>query len=197
MTQKRQSDQRGFSLLEMTISLAVVLLAMTGLFSMLIHNSRVNKAQQMTAEAQANARNCLSMIVQELRSAGWDPGNFGIPVVALDANGLGDGISEIEVFADYDFDGLTDKPDEHVVIRHLQNRIEWRRHDVEDFKILAINISNDPDGNGVQPMFTPVPGVDPTHIRVDITAQSPVPDPISGEFIRYTVSADVALRKSL
>ena len=51
------------------------MMALTGLASLLIQNARVNKAQQMTAEVQANARNCLSMIVQELRSAGWNPMN--------------------------------------------------------------------------------------------------------------------------
>ena len=38
----------------------------------------------MTVEVQGNARNTLSMVVQKLRSAGWDPMNWGIPTVRLD-----------------------------------------------------------------------------------------------------------------
>ncbi|MEE8411202.1 MAG: prepilin-type N-terminal cleavage/methylation domain-containing protein, partial [Acidobacteriota bacterium] len=65
--------QRGFSMVEALVSLTVLTLAMTGLFSLLVHNSRLNKSEQMKAETQANARNVLSIIVMKLRSAGWDP----------------------------------------------------------------------------------------------------------------------------
>ena len=192
--------QEGFSLLEMLVSITVLLLAMAGLSSLLIQNARVNKSQQMTVEVQANARNCLSMIVQRLRSAGWDPLNQGTfsPVI-LDQD-LADNVDELEVFADLDMDGLTDSDDEQVLIRHVGNQVVWRRtNDVNDpFIVLAANITNDADGDGVsEPMFVPDLTPDPTRIRVTITAQSPAPDPTSGEFIRYTVSSDVTLRKAL
>ena len=191
--------QRGFSLLELMVSLTVTLLIMTGVTKMMLENSRINKAQQMTAQAQSNARNCLSMIVQRLRSAGWDPLNTGIPSVVLDTD-LGDDISEIEVYADLDSDGTTDGVDEQVLIRHIGDRIVWRRsNDVsEPFVILATNISNDADGDGtIENMFVPSSILDPQRIRVQITARSPVPDPMSGEFIRFTASTDIVLRKSL
>jgi prepilin-type N-terminal cleavage/methylation domain-containing protein len=196
----RRHNQDGFSLIEMLVSITVLLLAMAGLSSLLIQNARVNKSQQMTVEVQSNARNCLSMIVQRLRSAGWDPLNQGTftPVV-LDQD-LSDGIDELEVFADLDMDGLTDSDDEQVLIRHVGNQVVWRRtNDTSDpFIVLAANISNDANGDGVpEQMFVPDLTPDPTRIRVTITAQSPVPDPTSGEFIRYTVSSDVALRKAL
>lgn len=193
--------QAGFSLIEMLVSLTVFMLAMTGLASLLIQNARMNKGQQMTAEVQANARNTLSMVVQKLRSAGWDPANQGVPLVILDAD-LGDTISEIEVFADlFNNDGLTTLPGEQVLIRHLpaSNTVVWRETgDVADpFIVLSPNISNDADGDGVvEPMI--VPDADPpTRITVTITAQSPVPDPTSNQFIRYTVSSDVVFRKEL
>ena len=191
--------QRGFSLLELLISLSVTLLIMTGVTQMMLHNARINKAQQMTAQAQSNARNCLAMVVQRLRSAGWDPLNVGIPSVTLDAD-LGDDISEIEVYADLDSDGTTDGMDEQVLIRHVGDRIVWRRsNDVsEPFVILATNISNDADGDGtIEAMFVPSSTPDPQRITVQITARSPVPDPMSGEFIRFTASTDIVLRKTL
>ena len=191
--------QRGFSLLELVVSLAVTLLIMTGVTKMMLENSRINKAQQMTAQAQSNARNCLSMVVQRLRSAGWDPLNAGIPSVVLDTD-LGDDISEIEVYADLDSDGTTDGVDEQVLIRHIGDRIVWRRSsDVSGpFVILATNISNDADGDGtIESMFVPSSTPDPRRIRVQITARSPVPDPMSGEFIRFTAGTDIVLRKML
>jgi len=196
----RQRAQSGFSLIEMLVSITVLLLAMAGLSSLLIQNARVNKSQQMTVEVQANARNCLAMIVQRLRSAGWDPLNQNTfsPVI-LDQD-TSDGIDELEIFADLDMDGLTDSDDEQVLIRHVNNQVVWRRtNDTSDpFIVLATNITNDADGNGTpELMFVPDATPDPTVIRVRITAQSPVPDPTSGQFIRYTVSSDVALRKAL
>lgn len=193
--------QAGFSLIEMLVSLTVFMLAMTGLASLLIQNARLNKGQQMAAEVQANARNTLSMVVQKLRSAGWDPANQGVPLVNLDAD-LGDNISEIEVFADlFNNDGLTTLPGEQVLIRHLpaSNTVVWRETgDLGDpFIVLSANISNDADGDGVvEPMFVPDANP-PTRITVTITAQSPVPDPTSNQFIRYTVSSDVVFRKEL
>jgi len=196
----RMRGQSGFSLIEMLVSITVLLLAMAGLSSLLIQNARVNKSQRMTVEVQANARNCLAMIVQRLRSAGWDPLNqntFSPVILDQDAT---DGIEELEIFADLDMDGLTDSDDEQVLIRHVNNQVVWRRtNDASDpFIVLATNITNDADGDGnPEPMFVPDATPDPTVIRVRITAQSPVPDPTSREFIRYTVSSDVALRKAL
>lgn len=189
--------QGGFSMVEMLVSLTILVVAMTGLASLLIHNSKVNKAQQMTAEVQSNARNCLSMLVQKLRSAGWDPKNMGINTVTTDTD-LGDNVSEITVFMDLDKDGFTTTNDEEVLIRHINNQVQWRRTPTSAFIVLANNISNDADGDGtIEPMFVPDATPDPTRITVQITARSPVPDPISGEFIRYTVSSDVVLRKEI
>jgi len=193
-------NQRGFTLIELMISMTVMLLILAGLAEMTLESSRINRAQQMTAQTQANARNCMTMVVQRLRSAGWDPLNVNVPIVTWDAV-PGDGISEIEVFADLDGDGATNGTEEQVLIQHTNGRIQWRlSNDVSaPFTILSSNISNDADGNGtVEDMFTQIsspPLAD--RVLVQITAQSPVPDPMTGEFIRYTVRSEVALRKTL
>ena len=168
--------------------------------SLLIQNARVNKSQQMTVEVQSNARNCLSMIVQRLRSAGWDPTNAGLPTINLDSD-TSDANAEIEVFADLNEDGDTLDAEEQTLIRHIgaAGQVVWRpTSDVNDpFIVLSGDISNDSDGDGtIEPMFVPDANP-PTRITVQITAQSPAPDPTSGQFIRYTVSSDVVLRKAL
>lgn len=197
----RERAQNGFSLVEMLVSMTVLMLALGSLTSLLIQNSRINKAQRMAAETQANARNTLSMVVQKLRSAGWDPRNTGgFPTVNTDPD-LSDDISEIEVFADLDEDTLTDSQDEQILIRHLgsSSQVVWRlTNDVSDpFDIVSTNITNDADGNGTpEPMFVP-DATPPTRITVTVTARSPAPDPTTRRFIRYTVSSDVVLRKSL
>jgi len=193
----RTTDQRGFSLVEMLVGITILLLAMTGLASLLIQNARVNKSQRMTAEVQANARNSLALVVQKLRSAGWDPTDAGISTVVTDPD-LSDTVSEIEIFADLDEDGLTDSDDEDMTIRHVNNQIVWNRTSGGSDIIVANNISNDADGDGtIEPMFVPDVTPNPTRITVRITAQSPAPDPTSKDFMRYTVTSDVVLRKEL
>jgi prepilin-type N-terminal cleavage/methylation domain-containing protein len=190
--------ERGFSLVELLISMLVLLAIMAGLFGMLIENSRINKSKRMTMEAQANARSTLSLVVQKLRSAGWDPMNAGIPSLTLDPD-LSDTVSQIEIFADLDMDGDTDEDREQILIRHQNGQVEWRSsNDVSaPFAVMAVNISNDADGDGViEPMFVP-DSIPPTRITVRVTAQSPTRDPLTGDFIRYSVGSDVILRKGL
>jgi prepilin-type N-terminal cleavage/methylation domain-containing protein len=191
--------ERGFTLLELLVSMAVLLIVMAGLFGLLIDNSRINKSQKLKAEVQANARSTLSVLVQKLRSAGWDPMNSGLPVLGLDPDPT-DPVSQIEIYADLDEDGTTDGAKEQILIRHQGLQVEWRpTNDVSvPFTVLAGNISNDSDGDGsAEPMFVPDSISNPTRITVHVTAQSPVPDPMTDELIRYTVSSDVSLRKRL
>jgi prepilin-type N-terminal cleavage/methylation domain-containing protein len=192
-------EQRGVTLIEILVSITVLLVALSGLAKMMIESSRINKAQQLTATVQANARNSLTMIEQKLRSAGWDPGNAGIATLTLDPD-LSDDVSELEVFADLDGDGATDAANEQILIRHTGGQIVWRP--IADtsvpFVVLAGNISNDADADGtIEPMFVPDSTTNPRRVTIRITAESPVPNPMSGEFIRYTVSSDVVLRKAL
>lgn len=198
MTVRRH--ERGFSLVELMISTAVLLVVMVALFAMLIQNSKINKSRKLTMDAQANARSTLSVLVQKLRSAGWDPMNTGtIPALALDPD-LTDDVSQIEIYADVDGDGTTDGAKEQILIRHQNDRVEWRStNDVSaPFTIMAANITNDADGDGtIEPMFVPDSTTDPTRVTVQVTAEAPMPDPVSGEPIRYTVSSDVVLRKRL
>ena len=192
---------QGFSLVELLVSMTVVLLTMTGVAKLTIENSRINRAQQMTAQVQGNARNCMALIVQKLRSAGWDPLNTNLQPVVWDAI-PSDGISEIEVFTDLDGSGDTNAQDEQIVIRHESDRILMRRSNnlSAPFIVVGTNMTNDADGDGVvEEMFTQVLDPLPTaeRVLVQITARSPVPHPMTGDYIRYTVRSEVALRKTL
>ena len=201
-------NEAGFTLIEALLSVSLMLVVATGLAGMLIHNAELNSSQQMTAHAQTNARTAVSLLVQRLRSAGWDPVNAGFPAVVLDplnndANEA-DGVDNLVVFADINGDGevdgtVTDDDDgELLLIRHDGDRIEWRMKGSASYITLIDHVSNDADGDGTtEPMFIPDDATDPSRITIRVTARSPSPDPVSGEFIRYTVTSDVVLRKTL
>jgi prepilin-type N-terminal cleavage/methylation domain-containing protein len=192
-----ENSQRGFSLIEMLVGMTILLFVMAAALGLIVHNSRINKSQQMAVAVQSDARTCMSMMVQKLRTAGWDPTSAGIQVVRLDTT-PGDGVEEIEVYADLDNDGATTGSNEQVLIRFIDDRIEWRRSAGGSFEIMAMGISNDADGDGTaEQMFTPDSTTDPTRIVVRLTAESPFPDPITGSPIRYTLTSDLALRKKL
>jgi hypothetical protein len=175
---------------------------MAGLAGLLIQNAQVNKSEQMTAAVHANARNSVAMIVQELRSAGWDPLYTSLQGVVLDPDDNDaddtDGVDDLEVYADLLGNGNTTDMDERVRIRFNGSQILWRRQVGQSYIVVAGNISNDADGDGnPEPMFLPDTTPTPSRITVQVTAESPVPDPVTGQPIRYTVSSDVVLREQL
>jgi len=189
--------ESGFTLVELLVSLALLSMVLGGVAGLLVQNSRINRAEQMSAEVQSNARNCLSMIVQTLRTAGWDPRNAGFAAVALDPSPTNTN-NYIEVFADLNEDGDASDAGEDVIIRWAVDRIEWRTDPSQPYVTLSDSISNDADGDGTaETMFVPDSMTHPTRITVRITARSPVPDPRTGQFIRYTVSSEVVLRKKV
>jgi prepilin-type N-terminal cleavage/methylation domain-containing protein len=193
----KTKSQAGFTLIELLVGATIMLMVLAGVTGLLIRNSRLNKSQHIRTTVQSDVRSCVAMIVQALRSAGWDPAGATFAPVVLDSD-PNDGVSEIEVFADLDGDGFTTGPDEQILIRHVADRIEWRRGVSGSFEILAVDISNDADDDGtVEPLFVPNPTTDPTSILVRVTGESPVPDPLTGQPHRYTVASEVALRKHL
>jgi Tfp pilus assembly protein PilW len=180
----------------MLVATALAMVVMVIVGGTIVQNSRVNKSQQLSVAMQSDARACLALITARLRSAGWDPTSAGIAVVQLDST-PGDGIDEIEVFADLDGDGDTDGVDEQVRIRHVSasNRIEWRRSATGAYDILAMGITNDADGNGTEePMFVADSTTNPRYVEVRITAESVEPDPITRMPLRFSIASQIALR---
>ncbi|MDH3283200.1 MAG: prepilin-type N-terminal cleavage/methylation domain-containing protein [Acidobacteriota bacterium] len=196
---KSHHSERGVSLVEAMVSLVLILLIMSAFGGFMVQSAKINKSRLMAVETQATARNTLSLVVQTLRTSGWDPMGTGFAPVITDPD-LTDNISEIEVFADLDEDGSTNSDGEQMIIRHVNDEVQWRRtNDVtESFRILGVNITNDADGDGAaEPMFVPDDPVSPTRVIVKITAESPARSAETGEFIRYTVTSEVIFRKEL
>lgn len=188
---------KGFTMMELMVSLAVFSLAATGFASMLLDNAKLNKAQQMTITAQADARNCVSIIEQVLRTSGWDPRNVGFSGITLQSPAAA-ADNWIEIFADLDEDSATTSAGEDVRIRKNGTTLEWKTSTSGSYTTLSPNITNDANGDGTpEIMFTPDSTSNPTRITVRVTARSAAPDPRTGQYIRATVSTDIVLRGRL
>src|SRR5574337_258598 len=70
-------DQRGFTLAELLVAIAIVGLVMTGLLTLLKKGNESYLAGANQVEAQAAVRAVLERMTQEIREAGYNP--FGLP----------------------------------------------------------------------------------------------------------------------
>lgn len=189
-------SERGFTLIEVLVSLAVFSVALVALSGILIENSKTNAAEQARAQAQSNARTALALVSNRLRQAGWNPSGATMTGLAFDSD-LTDAINYIDIFRDLNADGDTGDTGESIRIRHNGDRIEWRETSTAAYEIVAVGISNDASGDGTpEMMFTPDSTVTPTRVTVTITAASAVRDPYTDEPITFTLSSEVYLRNA-
>jgi prepilin-type N-terminal cleavage/methylation domain-containing protein len=193
----RLRGDAGLTLVELLVSLAVFSIAITAFASMVVGGAKLNKSQQLAISAQSNARNCVSIMEQALRTAGWDPKNAGFSAIVLESPATA-ADNWIEVLADLDEDGATTGAREDMTFRLNGTTLEWRTSASGTFETLAPNITNDADGDGTpELMFTPDSTSYPTRITIKVTARSASRDPRTGQYIRATVSTDVVLRGRL
>lgn len=193
---KRTTTPSGFTLVEVLVSLSILGVVTGIMATLLVNNSRVNKKSMLQIEAQSNARTTLSLIVQVLRTAGWDPRSVGFAPVVLDSN-LSDSVNYITIQADLNADGDINDTDENVTIRQSNGKVELKRTSAGSYETVGANITNDANGDGTaEPMFTPDSTSNPTRVTVTVTATASSPNPENGAALRYTVKSDVMLRNS-
>lgn len=75
-------DQRGLTLIEMTVGLALSAIAMAVLFGMFVGTQSMYYDTRDMAGDTGDARVVLSMLSQEIRSAGCDPTGLGLDGIA-------------------------------------------------------------------------------------------------------------------
>lgn len=66
-----RSNQQGFTLIEMMISLAISAFVLAGVFGVFIANKRSYESQNLIMDAQQNARFALDLIARDVRNAGF------------------------------------------------------------------------------------------------------------------------------
>ncbi|MGH7208912.1 MAG: PilW family protein [Nitrospiraceae bacterium] len=75
------ADQRGFTLTELLVAIAVVGLIMTGLLTFMVRGNQAYVTGSNQIEAQQAARVALERMVREIRGAGYNPKGTACPPV--------------------------------------------------------------------------------------------------------------------
>src|SRR5688572_10230796 len=76
MLSARSRSQKGFSLIELMIYIALSLVVMTSLYQMLATNQATYVSGESKIDVQQNARLVMDEITRQLRMAGYYPENF-------------------------------------------------------------------------------------------------------------------------
>jgi len=175
-------DKRGFSLIELSVVLAIMSVVSLAIYSVFSVSSRSYTTQGVTADVQQSVRAAMEVILQDVRTAGLDPtasGNFGIELAevtklrftsdSIDA-GLGD------------FNGELDDANSERITYVLQgtqlNQILYETTGSEDSQPLISDVQTltftyfDADGTD---LGSPVPAqlADIRTINVSITVEEP------------------------
>ena len=123
MTKSINSSQKGFSLIELMVTMAIASILMAGIYTFYHQQLKTHVTQQQMVDMQQDARAAMYMMTRELRMAGYDPQNTGATIRTAnvaqmafdsDSDGTADGvINDTERFFyalsnDTDGDGLAD-----------------------------------------------------------------------------------------
>jgi type IV pilus assembly protein PilW len=126
-----KNNKKGFTAIELLVSLAILSIALTSIYSMYMSFIRTCTKEGAKIRVQQNVRSGLDMMIRDIRLAGLDPegtGDFGIVAVTP---------QRIQFTADLDMDGEVDDADASDGI------------DVPDLEHMAY----EHDGNGTLKMF--------------------------------------------
>ncbi len=118
------TSQKGFSLIELMVAMAIASVLMAGIYTFYHNQLKTHITQQEMVDMQQDARAAMYMMTREIRMAGYDPQNTGATIRTAnvaqmafdsDSDGTADGVinasSERFYYAlsnDADRDGLAD-----------------------------------------------------------------------------------------
>ncbi len=160
-------DKRGFSLIEMMTAIALAGMVLAGIYTMYFTQTKSHATQQVVVDMQQGIRLGMFLMEKEIRMAGYDPTNSGVPQITsarrasitftMDITGGetdgfdndGDGnwdagdLSQDNDGLDNDSDTLVDEDDEG-------DETTYGDGDVDDtLEQMTYSLSNDANGDGV------------------------------------------------
>ncbi len=99
------AKNKGFTVIELLISLSIMSIALTSIYGLYMSYVRVYTTEGVTTRVQQSVRSSLDMMVRDIRLSGLDPEDTGIFGIQEISN------HRIRFTADRDMDGELDVPD--------------------------------------------------------------------------------------
>ena len=176
-------NQRGFTLVELMIALAVALVALASIAAVFQMQFKALKREEMASEMRDNVRTVVEMITRELSMAGYDPSrSTGAGIVTSSA-------SLVNFTMDLDGDGDLTGAGEDVLYEYdAANLAVTRNSQVIAEDITALSFTYYDAGNTVTGS-----AADVHRVRIQVNGRSRVQLPQAG-YLTLSLSSDVAPR---
>ena len=134
------TNRKGFTAVEMLMSLAIMSIALTTIYGLYISYVRVYTTEGVTTRVQQGVRASMNMMVRDIRMSGLDPtasGSFGIQEINA---------HKIRFTADRTMDGELDDPD--IAAGTAESNLEHIAYEYDDTDLLEMILYH-PDGTEV------------------------------------------------
>jgi prepilin-type N-terminal cleavage/methylation domain-containing protein len=208
----RRRAQRGLSLLEVMIGLALTPIVLAGIHSAYRAQAFALKANNTAYSQQELARATLDLIAREVRMSGYDPSGLALVLSPGPAcPGVRQGLLEatpnrLNIRADLDGDGLVTGVGEDVVYELDLTLHQVRRTDAMGSVVLLEDAPNDGlviryfDTNNPPVELVPAPSLSTGErdcvgsVHVVVRTSTPNPDPQAGTSLVTEASSQVAIR---
>ncbi|NUO08116.1 MAG: prepilin-type N-terminal cleavage/methylation domain-containing protein [Candidatus Brocadia sp.] len=112
MSHAPKNKERGFTLIEVVIGLAICLILMGVAVSIFNVQRKSYSMQEQVTEMQQNVRIAMDMMVREIRMTGYDPTEAGFVGIGTNTTTL------LQILADHDGNGTTTGTNEDITYRY-------------------------------------------------------------------------------
>lgn len=179
MSYALKNNERGFTLIELVIGLAISLILMGVAVSIFNVQRKSYSLQEQVTEMQQNVRATMDMMVREIRMAGYDPTESGFVGIGTNTTTL------LQILADLDGNGTSTDTNENITYRYYNvNDATYprqiKRNTGGGFQPFSENIDGCDflyyDGNGIA--TTTASSI--RQIRITVTGMTDKPDPDLG-----------------